>query len=87
MLELSDGITEYPGVGEGMTRRKKNDTKTRALVATARTSRNDDVSPGKRYEDSVEKKKALSPNAARGKAVAAPLFAGQFKAAIYSQKS
>lgn len=52
-----------------------------ALVATARTRRKDEVSPGNSHDERVEKKNALRPNAARGKAVAAPLFLGQFKAA------
>lgn len=67
--------------GCGMTRRKKNPTKHMAKVPTARRRRKWPVSSSKANEDMVAKKKALSPKAARGKAVALPRWLGQFKAA------
>lgn len=67
--------------GCGMTRRKKNPTKHMANVPTARRRRKWPVSSSKANEDMVAKKNALSPKAARGKAVALPRWLGQFKAA------
>ena len=55
-----------------MTRRKKKDTKTIVKVPMARRKRKSDVFPGNANDDNVEKKKALRPNAASGKAVAVP---------------
>jgi hypothetical protein len=48
----------------------------------ARRKRKSDVFPGNASDDSVEKKKALRPNAASGKAVAVPRWWGKFNAAI-----
>lgn len=67
--------------GCGMTRRKKNPTKHMANVPTARRRRKWPVSSSKANEDIVAKKNALSPKAARGKAVELPRWLGQFKAA------
>ena len=55
-----------------MTRRKKNDIKIMPLVARQRTSRKSLVFPGNSHEEMKEKKKALRPKAARGRAVAVP---------------
>lgn len=41
-----------------------------------------DVLSGKANEEMAEKKKALRPNAERGKAVAVPRWSGQFNAAF-----
>lgn len=68
--------------GCGITRRKKNPTKHMVNVPTARSRRKWPVSSSKANEDTVAKKKALSPKAARGKAVALPRWLGQFKAAM-----
>ena len=51
---------------------KKNDTKRMTLVATARSKRKPGVLPGKRRAAIAEKKNALKPNAAKGRAVAVP---------------
>jgi len=64
-----------------MTRRKKVPIKTRPKVAQARRRSKSEVLSGKARDDIAAKKKALRPNAARGKAVAVPRWFGQFKAA------
>lgn len=64
-----------------MIRRKKNDIKIMPLVARQRTSRKSPVSPGNSHEEMNEKKKALRPKAAKGRAVAVPRFCGKFTAA------
>lgn len=51
------------------------------LVAIARTKRKSLVFPGKSHEERHEKKKALRPKAAKGKAVAVPRWLGKFRAA------
>lgn len=53
-----------------------------ANVPTARRRRKWPVSSSKANEDMVAKKNALSPKAARGKAVELPRWLGQFKAAM-----
>jgi hypothetical protein len=55
-----------------MTRRKKKDTKTMLLVAKQRTRRKSPVFPGNSHDEMDEKKKALRPKAATGRAVAVP---------------
>ena len=62
-------------------RRKKLPTKGIMNVATANKSSRSRVLSGKAREDIVAKKKALSPKADRGKAVAVPRWFGQFNAA------
>lgn len=52
-----------------------------ANVPMARRRRKRPVSSSKANEDMVAKKKALSPKAARGKAVELPRWFGQFRAA------
>lgn len=62
---------------------KKDDTRIIADVPTESTSRKPPVSSWKATADIVEKKKALSPKAASGKAVAEPRCLGKFDAAVY----
>ena len=64
-----------------MTRKKKDEIKAIENVPMERSNRKCEVSSGNASEDKVEKKKALSPNAERGKAVAVPRWFGQFNAA------
>ena len=54
-------------------------------VPTARSKRNSEVLSGKARDAKVAKKKALSPKPASGKAVAVPLWFGQFKAPFKCQ--
>lgn len=51
-------------------------------VPQARSIRKSLVSPGNRNPPTSEKKKALRPKAAKGKAVAVPLWCGQFRADV-----
>jgi hypothetical protein len=61
---------------------KTEKTTTMSEVPRANRRRSCVVSPWKRREANDEKKKALSPKAASGKAVAVPRFSGKFVAAI-----
>ena len=56
--------------------------KTMQKVPTDSRTRKFEVLSGKANIDMVEKKKALSPNADRGKAVAVPRWFGQFRTAV-----
>ena len=51
-------------------------------VPMARRNKKSEVFPGNASDDNAEKKKALRPNAASGKAVAVPRWLGKFNAAI-----
>jgi hypothetical protein len=51
-------------------------------VPRASKRRNRPVSLWNKIADAVDQKKALSPKAARGKAVAVPRFSGKFVAAM-----
>ena len=61
-------------------RRKKKETVGRTTVPVANKSRKCEVPCGK-AKATVEKKKALRPNAANGKAVAVPRWSGKLRAA------
>lgn len=56
-------------------------------VPIANIRRKLEVLLGNATVDMDEKKKALKPNAARGKAVAVPRWLGQLRAAVGSQRS
>ena len=62
-------------------RRRKLPTKGIVNVARANKRRRFEESSGKANDDIDAKKKALRPNADRGKAVAVPRLSGQFSAA------
>lgn len=80
---MSDGRTaEYAECGS--TRRKKNETKVMPKVPAASKSRKSPVLPGKVYWAKMEKKNALRPNAANGKAVAVPRWFGQLRAEVFT---
>lgn len=77
----SPGIDEY--VPEyGSSRRKKVDVKVITAVPTASKRRKWLVLSLKAMAERVEKKKALSPKAARGNAVAEPRWDGKLEAAM-----
>jgi hypothetical protein len=75
------GTAAYGDPGTGTGWQKKNATTTMPPVAIASTSKKESVLPGNSHEDSHEKKKALRPNAASGRAVAVPRWPGQLSAA------
>jgi hypothetical protein len=62
--------------------RKKKPPRVMPHVPQARSSRKALGSPGKKTEPRREKKKALRPNAASGKAVAVPRCWGQLRADV-----
>lgn len=62
--------------------RKKNPPKVMPQVPQVSSMRKALGSPGKRRDPTREKKKALRPKAARGKAVAVPRRWGQFNADV-----
>lgn len=64
---------------------KYTEKKTMQNVPMAKKSRNLEVLCAKNMLETPVKKNALSPNAARGNAVAVPRFLGQFRAAIWHQ--
>ena len=66
----------------GYTLRKKNPTIVMPKVPQASRARKALGSPGNKTLPHNEKKKAERPNAARGNAVAVPLFCGQFNALV-----
>jgi hypothetical protein len=66
----------------GSTRRKKKPKKVRKKVPAASSLRKALVFPGNITLPVTEKKNALSPKAAKGKAVAVPRWWGQFSADV-----
>ena len=67
------------------TRRNKDPDRTMVKVAIDKSRSRSEVLSGKARDEMAEKKAALKPNAARGKAVAVPRWFGQFSAAILNE--
>ena len=65
--------------------RKKKPTNVIPQVPQDKNSKKSPGSPGKSSPPMSEKKNALRPNAARGKAVAVPRWCGQFKADVLTE--
>jgi hypothetical protein len=65
-----------------MTRKKKRGINTRPSVPQARSIKKSPVDPGYTNCANMEKKKALSPKAARGTPVAVPRWRGQLSADV-----
>ena len=81
MLRSSEPGRGSYDCGSGTMRRRKLPTKGIVNVATANKRSRSEVLSGKANDDIDAKKKALRPNADRGKAVAVPRLSGQFRAA------